>query len=108
MVADREADVGAEEVERAPFIAGADIEQLMRCFEETPDTYVRMSVSEMNVRVKDRNIRVAMPDASQRALLDGHWDATGLLTDKFDEVRAVADGLPYVNGFSREVFRRIE
>lgn len=85
-----------------------DIEQLMRYFEETPDTYVQMSVSEMNVRVKDRNIRVSMPDASQRALLDGYWDATALLTAKFDEVRAVADGLPYVSGFSREFSRRSE
>jgi 3-isopropylmalate/(R)-2-methylmalate dehydratase small subunit len=85
-----------------------DIEQLMRWFEETPDTYVQMSVSEMNVRVEDRRISVAMPDAFQRALLDGCWDATALLTDKFNEVRAVADGLPYVSGFSREFFRRIE
>ena len=80
----------------------------MRYFEETPDTYVQMSVSEMNMRVKDRNIRVSMPDASQRALLDGYWDATALLTAKFDEVRAVADGLPYVSGFSREFSRRSE
>ena len=43
--------------------------------------------------------------ADRRSLLKSfdrfrrHWDATGLLLDRFDEVRAVAAELPYVKGF---------
>jgi hypothetical protein len=31
--------------------------------------------------------------------MTGEWDATGLLLDRYDEVRAVAARLPYLRGF---------
>jgi hypothetical protein len=39
-----------------------------------------------------------MPAAAREAFLDGSWDATGLLLERFDEVEAVAARLPYVSG----------
>ena len=39
-----------------------------------------------------------MPPAAREAFLDGSWDATGLLLENYDEVRAVASRLPYVSG----------
>jgi hypothetical protein len=40
-----------------------------------------------------------MPAAARESFLDGTWDATGLLLDRFEEVEAVAASLPYVNGW---------
>jgi hypothetical protein len=33
------------------------------------------------------------------AFLTDQWNPTAMLLDRFDEVRAVAAGLPYVSGF---------
>jgi hypothetical protein len=40
-----------------------------------------------------------LPAAARDAFLNGSWDATGLLLENFDEVRAVAERLPYVSGW---------
>jgi 3-isopropylmalate/(R)-2-methylmalate dehydratase small subunit len=41
----------------------------------------------------------AMPEATREALISGAWDATGMLLENYDEVRATAQRLPYINGF---------
>jgi hypothetical protein len=43
---------------------------------------------------------VALPPGARESFLDGTWDATGLLLDRFEEVEAVAKRLPYVVGWS--------
>ena len=78
-----------------------DIEYLMRCVEESPDTRMTLNISDVTLHVLDRTITVRIPPGAREALLTGHWDATGLLRERFDQVRAVAEGLPYVRGFSR-------
>jgi 3-isopropylmalate/(R)-2-methylmalate dehydratase small subunit len=40
-----------------------------------------------------------LPAAARRSFLDGTWDATALLLDRFEEVERVAARLPYVNGW---------
>ena len=39
-----------------------------------------------------------MPPSAHEALVTGLWDGTGLLLADFDQVRALADTLPYVTG----------
>ena len=41
---------------------------------------------------------VTLPPGARDGLLTGSWDATGLLLERYDEVRAVAARLPYVTG----------
>jgi hypothetical protein len=41
-----------------------------------------------------------MPRAARDAFLDGSWDATGLLLQRFEEVEAVAERLPYAGGWT--------
>jgi hypothetical protein len=41
---------------------------------------------------------IALPSAARDAFLDGSWDATGLLLDRYEEIEAVAARLPYVSG----------
>jgi hypothetical protein len=40
-----------------------------------------------------------VPQAFREAFLSGQWNPTSMLLAQFDAVRAVADRLPYVNGF---------
>jgi 3-isopropylmalate/(R)-2-methylmalate dehydratase small subunit len=42
---------------------------------------------------------VALPAAARESFLDGTWDATALLLDRFEEVEAVGRRLPYINGW---------
>jgi hypothetical protein len=42
---------------------------------------------------------VTMPGNVRDALVTGAWDTTGLLLERFDEVEAAANRLPYVSGF---------
>ncbi len=41
----------------------------------------------------------SMPAPLRDAFVQGKWDPTMMLLDKFDEVRAVGQRLPYVSGF---------
>jgi 3-isopropylmalate/(R)-2-methylmalate dehydratase small subunit len=40
-----------------------------------------------------------LPDSTREALLSGAWDATSLLLEDYQEVRAKARGIPYISGF---------
>ena len=79
--------------------SAADVEYAMRCVEGAAETPMRLSVPDLTLEVGARTLRLRMSDGEREALLNGHWDATGLLLDEFDEVRAVAGHLPYVTGF---------
>ena len=43
---------------------------------------------------------ITMPTAVRDAFVTGAWDTTGMLLDRFEQVRAVAARLPYVSGFA--------
>ena len=75
------------------------IAQLLHAAETEPATAMTLDLEALTVRAGDRVVEVAMAPAVREALLSGTWDATGLLLDEFDDVRAVAARLPYVTGF---------
>ena len=79
--------------------APGDIETLMATAEQSPDTPMVLSVDAQSIEAAGRSVPFGMPAAVRDSLLTGQWDATGLLLDRFDEVRRVADSLPYVDGF---------
>ena len=79
--------------------APGDIEVLMAAAEREPDARMVFSVEAESIEAAGRIVRIGMPGAVRDALLTGQWDATGLLLADFDDVRRVADGLPYVDGF---------
>ena len=76
-----------------------DIETLMATVEQSPDTPMVLSVDARSIDAVGRIVPLGMPAAVRDSLLTGQWDATGLLLADFDDVRRVADGLPYVEGF---------
>ena len=75
------------------------LEPLMQRVEQSPDALIAIDLESMRVRSGDLDIPARMPDAARDALTSGLWDGTGLLLDRFDDVRATADRLPYVTGW---------
>ncbi len=76
-----------------------EIEFLMRSAELEPKSRLVINVSDLTVQAPGRMVRIEMSEASRKSLLNGSWDATGLLLDHYDEVQTVARRLPYVRGF---------
>ena len=72
---------------------------LIERVEADPSTLVTLDVAALTVNAADHIARVTMPAAAREALLDGSWDATGLLLERFDEVERTARGLPYISGW---------
>lgn len=79
--------------------APEDVETLMATAERAPATPMVLSVDTQSIETAGRTVPLGMPAAVRDSLLTGQWDATGLLLADFDDVRRVADGLPYVSGF---------
>ncbi len=76
-----------------------DAEALLSAVEANPQAEVTVSVGAQTVEVNGQSYPALMPAGSREAFTGGTWDATGLLLDDFDRVRAVAQNLPYISGF---------
>ena len=77
--------------------ASADvIETLMAAAERDPATAIELDLDRLTAAVDGRALTVSLPAAARESFLDGTWDATGLLLERFEEVEAVAKRLPYV------------
>jgi 3-isopropylmalate/(R)-2-methylmalate dehydratase small subunit len=75
-----------------------DIERLMKRVEADPATAVTVDVERLRVSAGDESFTATMPSSAHEALTTGMWDGTGLLLADFEQVRALADSLPYVTG----------
>ena len=84
-------------------LSSADIEALLAESETHPDGEVAVSLSHRQVeaRLNGRLCTFAaiIPATAREAFLHGTWDATGLLMDDPDQIKAVGALLPYVRGF---------
>jgi 3-isopropylmalate/(R)-2-methylmalate dehydratase small subunit len=72
------------------------LEALIDVVERAPSTEVAVDLDRMAVSAGSRSFPISLPKAAREAFLDGSWDATGLLLDRFDEVERVASRLPYL------------
>ena len=79
--------------------SAADIEFLMAAAEGDPAARMALSVDARSIQAAGRTVPLGIPAGVRESLLTGQWDATGLLLDRFDEVRGVAASLPYAGGF---------
>ena len=55
-----------------------------------------VDLSTLAATASGRTFTISLPPGARDGFLDGSWDATGLLLDRFEEVEAVAARLPYV------------
>ena len=69
---------------------------LMDIVERDASVQVELDLDRMSVVAGSQVFPSGMPAAAREAFLDGSWDATGLLLDRFEEVERVASRLPYL------------
>jgi len=79
--------------------ARADIDSLQSLVEQAPDTTIDADVRSGAIRAGALTIQATLPAALRDAFLSGQWNPTAMLLDTFEEVRAVANRLPYIRGF---------
>jgi 3-isopropylmalate/(R)-2-methylmalate dehydratase small subunit len=75
------------------------IDKLQTLIETTPDVTIDASVETGAVSAGSLKFRASMPAPLRDAFIQGKWDPTMMLLEKFDEVRSVGQRLPYVSGF---------
>jgi 3-isopropylmalate/(R)-2-methylmalate dehydratase small subunit len=75
------------------------VRALMQAVEANPRLPLTLDLQEMTLRAGDQTISVSIAPAARDSLLDGSWDATALLLDRYEEVEAVGSRLPYVTGW---------
>jgi 3-isopropylmalate/(R)-2-methylmalate dehydratase small subunit len=76
-----------------------DVRKLQDLIERSPETEVRVDVEKGTCDAGDLHMPVSIPPNVRDALVSGAWDTTGLLLDRYDEVDAASQRLPYVSGF---------
>jgi 3-isopropylmalate/(R)-2-methylmalate dehydratase small subunit len=76
-----------------------DASWLIAQAEANPQSAARVDVRALTITLGDRTIKATMPASAHEALTSGAWDATGLLLEDFESVKATAARLPYVSGF---------
>jgi 3-isopropylmalate/(R)-2-methylmalate dehydratase small subunit len=81
--------------------AHADMEQWMSIVERAPSTVLALDLGRGTIAGGGVTAAVTLPAAARASFLEGTWDATGMLLDRFDEVEAVARRLPYAGSWGR-------
>jgi len=77
----------------------ADVDRLQSLIEKSPETTISIDVETGDVTAGALRFKASMPAALRDAFVQGKWDPTAMLLEKFDDVRGVAKQLPYVSGF---------
>ena len=77
----------------------AAIDALQSLVERAPETLIEARVDTGAVTAGSVRIVATIPPGLRDAFVSGQWNPTAMLLDRFDEVRVVADALPYVTGF---------
>jgi 3-isopropylmalate/(R)-2-methylmalate dehydratase small subunit len=69
----------------------------MQMVANDPALPVTVDLADLQVIAGAHKFAINVPAAARVGFLDGSWDATGLLLDRFEEVEAVAARLPYTS-----------
>jgi 3-isopropylmalate/(R)-2-methylmalate dehydratase small subunit len=78
--------------------ASEDVVALMSRVERQPTTVVTLDLQAGTCAADDFRCAIALPPKVREAFASGTWDTTGLLLDRFEDVRATAERLPYIAG----------
>jgi 3-isopropylmalate/(R)-2-methylmalate dehydratase small subunit len=81
-----------------PTASSETLDVLMHLVERDPSTTLTIDLTKMRVSAGGREYEIALPAGARDALINGSWDATGLLRERPEEVEALAGRLPYVSG----------
>ena len=72
------------------------VAELMSLAERQPEASFELDLEALTVSGPGARHTVSLPSAAREAFIEGTWDATGLLLERYDEVEAVARRLPYM------------
>ena len=75
------------------------IQTLMDAIESDPAREITVDLEEKTLAHGDLTVDIRIPDGDRIQLLEGTWDATGMLLEGRESVRSVAWNLPYISGF---------
>ena len=75
------------------------VSRLQTLVETTPDVTISADVRSGTITAGPLQIEASLPHALRDAFVSGQWNPTAMLLDRFEEVKAVADRLPYIRGF---------
>jgi len=81
-------------------VAREAVERLQALVEQSPDTTIEANVQAGIVTAGQLQVHASLPLALVESFVTGQWNPTAMLLDRFDDVRAVAARLPYLNGFN--------
>jgi 3-isopropylmalate/(R)-2-methylmalate dehydratase small subunit len=77
------------------------IERLQMLIEQAPETAIAASVQTGVITAGTLRFNATLPPALRDGFVSGQWNPTAMLLDRFDEVRAVANQLPYLTDFQQ-------
>jgi 3-isopropylmalate/(R)-2-methylmalate dehydratase small subunit len=78
----------------------AELDRLMDAVELDPKQELALDLAAGTLASRAGVQKVGMPDGARRQLLEGTWDATAVLLEARDAVRATASRLPYMSNFA--------
>jgi len=82
------------------FVADREaVNQLQTLIERTPEVTIVADVQSGGIIADALHIDAAVPAALRDAFITGQWNPTAMLLDRFEDVKAVAERLPYIRGF---------
>ena len=79
--------------------AAAQIARLQDLVTQAPALVVSIDLEAMQLACGDWRMPVSLPPAARESFLDGTWDATGLLLDRYEQVEETMSRVPYLNGW---------
>src|SRR5688572_4213528 len=79
--------------------SAADLDRLQTLIEQDPSIEVSIDLDAQRLQCGSEQVSIALPPAARESFLDGSWDATGLLLDRFEDVEATMRRIPYVSGW---------
>jgi len=76
-----------------------DIQKVQQVIEKNPQQALIVDLKSKTLTAGDLQIDLQIPDGNRLQLIEGAWDATGMLMEGLDAAKKVAARLPYVAGF---------
>jgi 3-isopropylmalate/(R)-2-methylmalate dehydratase small subunit len=82
------------------FVADHDaVTRLQTLVEDTPQIDIAADVGSGAITAGSLRLEGSVPKALRDAFVSGQWNPTAMLLERFEEVKAVAERLPYIRGF---------
>ncbi|MGL4498787.1 MAG: 3-isopropylmalate dehydratase small subunit [Planktothrix sp.] len=77
-----------------------DIKAVQDALKANPKAAINLDLESMKLHFGELTIDVNMNAGSRQSFITGLWDSCGQLIDNFDQIRATATQLPYLNWIS--------